>query len=132
MVYFYLFITMLFLHLFADFTLQGWFAQGKQRSWWVDQCNKAGLDFRPYRYDYLCAMIGHSVYWSLVTFAPVLFMVNWPGIWVAVLFLVVQITVHAVIDDLKANKLRINLIQDQLAHILQIILAVLVFGVLGV
>ena len=31
-------------------------------------------------------------------------------------------TIHAIIDDLKANKKKINLVQDQIIHIIQILL----------
>ena len=132
MVYFQLFIIMVLLHLFADFTLQGWFANGKQKAWWIKQCEDYGKDFTPYRYDYVCALIGHAVYWSIITFAPLIFCEYWPACGMLVVFLVFQIGAHAVIDDLKANKFKINLIQDQLAHILQIVLAVLVFYLMEV
>lgn len=131
MVYFYLFIVMLFLHLFADFTLQGWFAQGKQRSWWKKQCEDANVDFRKYKYDYLCALIGHSVYWAILTFAPVIFLVSWPSVACAIGFVIFQTAVHAIIDDLKANRFKLNLWHDQAAHLAQIIFALVVFGFLG-
>lgn len=129
--YFYIFIVMLFLHLFADFTLQGWFAQGKQKDWWIKQCKDANVDFHPYRYDYLCALVGHSVYWAILTFAPVIFLVSWPSVVCAVGFLALQAIVHAVIDDLKANRFKINLWHDQAAHFAQIIFALAVFVLLG-
>lgn len=51
----------------------------------------------------------------LVHFAfepPVLFMVLW----------IINTIVHMVTDDLKANRYKINLIQDQSIHMLQIII----------
>lgn len=123
---------MLFLHFLSDFTLQGWFAQGKQKSWWKKQCKDADIEFSPYRHDYVCALIEHSAYWAVITFAPLIFFASWPSWWSMAIFVIVQIAVHAVIDDRKANKLKINLVQDQLAHMGQLILAVLVFAMLEV
>ena len=117
---------MLLLHLFADFTMQGWFANGKQKSWWLEMCEKLGFSFGPYKYDYICALIGHAVYWTLITFSPIIFFADWPSVCSLGLFVAVQAFIHADIDDLKANRFKINLIADQLLHIVQIIVGVLV------
>ena len=122
MFYVKMFLLMLLLHLFADFTLQGWFANGKQRSWWVDQCKQFGVWFDEYKHDYLCALVGHAFYWALVTFAPLIFFMEWPSCVYLVIFLGFQVWVHACVDHQKANKFRINLIQDQLCHVCQIVL----------
>jgi hypothetical protein len=45
------------------------------------------------------------------------------------LFFALNWTIHSIVDDLKANKKDINLVQDQLFHIIQIILT---WGVLVV
>jgi hypothetical protein len=37
---------------------------------------------------------------------------------------------HAVIDDAKANKFQINLVQDQICHLIQIIAIWLIFVVI--
>ena len=43
------------------------------------------------------------------------------GIWdLYIAFLLLNCTVHAIVDDLKANQLTINLVQDQSIHLLQI------------
>ena len=34
---------------------------------------------------------------------------------------IINTAIHAFVDDLKANKFKINLVEDQLAHLLQII-----------
>ena len=127
---FILFVVMLVLHLLADFTLQGWFANGKHRVWWEQQCAKQGVDFSKYRYDYICALVSHSFFWAAVTFLPMIVMTNWPYDWLAVVFLTVQVIVHAVVDDLKANKFKLNLVQDQLVHVLQVAVAAAIYGLL--
>ena len=128
---FVLFVVTLLLHLLADFTLQGWFANGKQRAWWEQQCAEHGVDFSKYRYDYICALVSHSFFWAAVTFLPMIVMTNWPYDWLAVVFLTVQVIVHAVVDDLKANKFKLNLVQDQLVHVLQVAVAAAIYGLLG-
>ena len=113
------FFAMIFCHLLADFTLQGWLASAKQKSWW-----KANAPDPLYKFDYITALICHSVMWSIFVMAPLIICGLFEGrdlgfIW---LFLPFNISWHALIDDLKANKGKINLSQDQSFHMLQIIL----------
>ena len=106
-------IAMLAGHLIADYTLQGWLANGKQKSWW----DKAfgGKTPEKYRHDYIAALVCHSLCWSIVVCLPIC---DSPHILVAV---IANTIVHAVVDDLKANRHKINLVQDQLLHLVQII-----------
>jgi hypothetical protein len=51
--------------------------------------------------------------------------------WVILISFIINAIIHAFIDDLKANKLKINLIEDQTLHLAQIVstaLIVLKFG----
>lgn len=114
-------VLMLLGHLVADYTLQGWLADGKQERWWKKVCGGEIPD--KYRRDYIAALVCHALYWSIFICAP-FFVSKW-----FLLAIVVNTIVHAVIDDLKANKMKINLIQDQLLHLFQIgvTLAVLCF-----
>ena len=41
--------------------------------------------------------------------------------------IIIHTIIHAIIDDLKANKFKINLIQDQMFHIIQIDLMGIIF-----
>lgn len=112
-------------HLFADYTLQGWFCNGKQEIWWREQCaDECNLEFerrwKKYGNDYKCALLEHGLYWSLVTFLPLFFLAELPDVWLAAMVLF-NTVFHAYIDDLKANKLKINLIQDQAFHFVQIV-----------
>lgn len=109
-------LTMLLLHHVADYTLQGWLADGKQKSWW----DKAfgGNTPRKYRNDYKCALLCHSMYWALAVFAPI-----W---WsaprgTALVMLGVNTVLHYIVDDLKANEKVICLWTDQVFHWLQIL-----------
>lgn len=119
-----MFLLMILGHFIADFTLQGWFANGKQEMWWREQCaDEDNMEFerrwKKYGNDYKCAMFEHGLYWSLITFSPLFFFTQISAI--ALLIIVVANAVfHAWIDDLKANQFKINLIQDQLCHFIQI------------
>lgn len=106
-------VVMLSAHLITDYTLQGWLADGKQKSWW----NKIANGNLPpkYRYDYIAALICHGLYWSIAVCLP---------LWNSPMFLQAIIgntIIHAVVDDLKANRSKLNLIQDQLLHFAQIV-----------
>ena len=107
-------IVMLSAHLITDYTLQGWLADGKQKSWW----DKAfgGKTPEKYRHDYIAALMCHSLGHSISVCLP---------LWNSPMFLwaiIGNTTIHAIVDDLKANRKRLNLIQDQLLHLAQIVI----------
>ena len=110
-------IAMIFAHLITDYTLQGWLADGKQKSWWVKMFG--GKTHDKYKYDYIAALVCHSLYWAIAICIPL-----WssPYLFAAV---VSNTIIHAVIDDLKANRHKINLVQDQLLHLTQLIITAL-------
>ena len=107
-------VLMLLGHLVADYTLQGWLADGKQKSWWEKICG--GVIPDKYKYDYIAALVCHALYWSIFVCAPFYASSNFmPAI-------VLNTATHAIVDDLKANQKKINLVQDQLIHLAQILL----------
>lgn len=124
-------MSMIFLHIVDDYYLQGILAKMKQKSWW-----KENAPDKLYRYDYIAALIEHSFSWAFVMMLPItvcmifcsdlLSVVSWP-IWC--LFLVLNVVIHSTVDHMKANCRSINLVQDQLIHILFIITTWLVFVV---
>lgn len=111
---------MIFCHLIDDYKLQGILANMKQRKWWKENADKY-----LYRNDYKMALIEHAFSWSFTTTLPFLviaFIQN--NSLLAILLIVnyiINTAIHAFVDDLKANKFKINLVEDQLAHLLQII-----------
>ena len=114
-------ITMVFCHIIDDFVLQsqGILALMKQEQWWKDN---APEDL--YKYDYIVALFMHSFSWAFMTMIiPTIYLfVTESFIWWHLLFLFIwNICIHAVVDDLKANKKKINLILDQSIHMVQII-----------
>lgn len=118
--------VMIGMHIFADFIGQGWFMQGKQKAWWQKMCQKElgkKLGETKYKYDYLVGIVLHSLFWSMLVCLPFF---GLRSLWNAVLL---NTAFHAVVDDLKANRGALNLIQDQLLHLFQIgVTAYLMFG----
>ena len=114
----FILITMIFCHIIDDYYLQGWLASGKQKSWW----NKNAPN-QLYKNDYLMALFCHGFSWSFMIQLPVLIYSFYTHlfIWNIILF-IINLIIHAFVDNLKANKLKINLIQDQTIHFIQIII----------
>ncbi len=107
-----IFLLMLTMHTVEDYHLQGRMADMKQKSWW---------DEYPARYhrDYIPVLFLHGMEWSVLVSLPLLLLTGLDvPIWF-VLAVVINGIIHATVDDLKANRFRINLIQDQTAHIVQ-------------
>ena len=108
-------LVMIFCHIVDDYYLQGWLASAKQKKYWRENTPE-----EIYKYDYIWALIMHSFSWSFMIMLPIAFT---KGFDLTVSFLVLfafNLIVHAVTDDLKANKKKINLWGDQLIHIWQI------------
>ena len=122
-------IFMLYMHIIDDYTIQGILADMKQREWWIK--NAHINDDSQYRNDYLMALYEHAFCWSVSVSIPIL-IYDWAyGLSInRVQFLIAFICmwiVHAYVDNLKANKFLINLIQDQLIHFGQIIVYWIIF-----
>ena len=111
--YFVLLVMMIFAHLIADYTLQGWLAQAKCKDYWADKGDK-------FKHDYIPALVCHSLMWSIAILIPALFMLEDDGLFV-VSFIIPNTIIHCIVDDLKANSKSINLWQDQLLHFAQIL-----------
>lgn len=107
-------VLMLLGHLVADYTLQGWLADGKQKSWWKKVCG--GEIPGKYKHDYISALVCHALYLSIFVCAP-LYASGY-----FLLAIILNTGVHAIVDDLKANRRMINLIQDQTIHLVQILI----------
>ena len=108
-------LSMFFLHIVDDYYLQGVLANLKQRKWWRNNAPD-----KLYRYDYLIALVEHAFSWSFMIHIPI--MVYFKGsITLLPISIIVNMMIHAFIDDLKANKRIINLITDQVFHFIQIV-----------
>ena len=112
---FYIFLAMLFCHVVDDYYLQGILANMKQKEWWQENAPQT-----LYAYDYIVALLMHSISWTFMIMLPIAIYKTFNiTIAFAILF-VINVAIHAIIDDLKANKKKINLLTDQYIHILQI------------
>lgn len=111
----FILFVMIFAHIVDDYYLQGTLASLKQKTWWENQ-----KSYKPmYKYDYIVALIMHAFSWSFMISLPILYL----GFtkWIAVA-IILNTIIHGIVDDLKANKHKINLIVDQSIHIVQIII----------
>lgn len=112
----FVFLAMIFCHIVDDYYLQGWLASAKQKEWWKENAPQ-----RMYRFDYLMALAMHGLGWSFMMMLPVAvyygFNVSTAFVWM----FACNAILHCLVDNAKANMKVLNLIEDQTAHMFQII-----------
>ena len=127
-----LLLTMIFLHIVDDYYLQGWLASAKQKSYWEQNAPD-----ELYKHDYIMALFMHSFSWAfMIMVVPSVYtLINTTNTnnasLVIALFFLINLCIHMVVDNSKANLKKINLVQDQLCHLVQILITWVVFVVLG-
>ena len=109
-------LLMVFFHIVDDYYLQGILASMKQRSWW-----KENAPDKLYRNDYLIALAMHSFSWTFMVMLPVAAHMSFTPSTMFYTIFVANAAIHSYVDNLKANRHRINLITDQTSHIVQIL-----------
>ena len=92
----------------------------KQKAWWQEQTTD-----QMYKNDYIVALLIHAFSWTFMIHIPAWmyslhFHTGFSSGWVYVIVFLAMLLIHAFVDNLKANKHKINLIQDQLSHVVQI------------
>lgn len=115
-------LLMIFMHIVDDYYLQGWLSSAKQKKYWEENAPE-----KLYKYDYIWALIMHSFSWAFMIMLPIAFI---KGFNIDIAFFIVfvnNVMIHAVVDDLKANKRKINLWTDQIIHFCQIVLTACIF-----
>ena len=112
----FIFLLMIFCHIVDDYYLQGWLASAKQKKYWEENAPD-----KMYKHDYIWALIMHSFSWAFMIMLPVAFFMNFNINFEFVMLFVWNVFLHSITDNEKANRKKINLIQDQMVHILQII-----------
>ena len=120
--YTFIVLWMIFFHIVDDYYLQGWLASAKQKDWW-----KKNAPHPMYKYDYTWALLMHSFSWAFMIMLPIAY---WNSFNVGILFIcifVMNVAIHAITDNLKANDRIINLWIDQIIHMFQIISTALMF-----
>ena len=122
-------LCMFFMHIVDDYYLQGILASMKQKSWWEKNAPDP-----LYKNDYKIALAEHAFSWTFMMMLPIVIYTAIIGamlpIWFIAALFVLNVIIHALVDNAKANKRTINLIQDQSIHFIQIICTWLVLGVL--
>ena len=111
----FIFMLMIFCHIVDDYYLQGWLASAKQKKYWQDNAPD-----RLYKFDYIWALLMHSFSWVFMVMLPIAYIMNFNIPFMFVIVFISNILIHAFVDDLKANRKKINLIQDQTIHLMQI------------
>ena len=112
---FFVILLMIFCHIVDDYYLQGILASLKQKKFWKEKAPE-----KMYKYDYIWALIVHAFSWAFMIMLPIAFVMNFQ---IDLLFGIIfglNVVIHAIIDNEKANKFRINLWVDQLIHLAQI------------
>lgn len=118
-------LSMVFCHIVDDYYLQGILASMKQKAWWQKQesyCDK-------YKHDYIIALIMHAFSWAFMISLP-LIIVGASEILIGIA-IVINTIIHAIVDDLKANKKKINLVGDQIIHFFQVLVTWFIVGIFG-
>jgi hypothetical protein len=118
----FVFLWMIFFHVIADYNLQGWLASAKQKSYW-----EANAPDKLYKYDYICALIMHSIGWTFMVMLPIAYILGFAITKMFVIVFMFNVAFHAIVDDQKANRKFINLWYDQLFHMIQIALTFVLF-----
>ena len=120
MKYIILFLSVLFCHIVDDYYLQGWLASAKQKDWW-----KKNAPEPLYENDYTIALIEHGFSWTFMIHLPVIVYSAIFNISIIpecfIIVFAINWIIHVITDNAKANKKKINLIQDQVIHFLQIV-----------
>lgn len=117
-------VLCLFTHSVYDFHIQGILANLKQKKWWMENVFVKGFDHK-YEYDYLAALATHGFEWSVAMHLPLIFFWN-VDLVLLISSILMNTIVHCVVDDLKCNRFKINLIEDQLIHFIQVVLTVFI------
>lgn len=107
---------MVFCHVIDDFKLQGILLNMKQKEWWKENATD-----KLYKYDYIISLLIHSFSWTFMIMLPIAVYHSFNLSYVFYIMFIVNMLIHAYIDDAKCNKHNINLIVDQLSHFVQMI-----------
>lgn len=107
--------SMIFCHIADDYYLQGLLASAKQRKWWEENAPD-----KLYKNDYIMALLTHGASWAFMILLPIAVYQHFNITYLYIVAFLTNAIIHCIVDDLKANKLKINLITDQTIHTMQI------------
>jgi hypothetical protein len=107
---------MIFCHIVDDYYLQGILASMKQKKWWQENAPD-----KQYKYDYIWALIMHAFSWTFMIMLPIAYVMSFQIDFLFGIIFGANLVIHAIIDNDKANKFKINLWIDQIIHLIQIL-----------
>ncbi len=110
-----LLLLMILMHIVDDYYLQGILCEMKQKRWWETREWFKSL----YKNDYKMALLMHSMSWSIMILLPSMLLIEISP-YLALGVFICNAAIHYYIDDLKANRGRINLVVDQSVHLMQV------------
>ena len=118
-------LLMILMHIIDDFVFQPQsLSYLKQKSWW-----EKNYPQEKYEDDYRVALFLHALSWSIMVHVPLMFTMIIPSLWLTVSVLA-NLGIHMWVDDLKANKGKLSLFQDQMIHMIQVSLTWALFSIL--
>lgn len=125
-------LLMFLFDIIDDFVLQPiCLSKLKQKRYWIEECKKYNLNISKYDTDYITALLIHGLSWSIMIHVPLMFLGGIRDDFFLLLSVLLNTVIHAIIDNLKANKLKINLDVDQCLHGLQIVITWIVFSLIS-
>ena len=125
-------LLMFLFDIIDDFVLQPiCLSKLKQKRYWIEECKKYNLNISKYDTDYITALLIHGLSWSIMIHVPLMFLGGIRDDFFLLLSVLFNAIIHAIIDNLKANKLKINLDVDQCLHGLQIVITWIVLSLIS-
>jgi hypothetical protein len=125
-------LLMFLFDIIDDFVLQPiCLSKLKQKRYWIEECKKYNLNISKYDTDYITALLIHGLSWSIMIHVPLMFLGGIRDDFFLLLSVLFNAVIHAFIDDLKANKLKINLDVDQCLHGLQIVITWIILSLIS-
>lgn len=130
MIYIIFFLSLLYMHIMDDFVFQGVLSKLKRKVFWLKDKEYKEI----YKYDYIISLIIHALSWTISINIPVMFILihynKLDNIMYTTIFIIeflLNWLIHSIVDDLKANKMKINLITDQIIHFIQVSIIFILF-----
>ena len=125
-------LLMFLFDIIDDFVLQPiCLSKLKQKRYWIEECKKYNLNISKYDTDYITALLIHGLSWSIMIHVPLMFLGGIRDDFFLLLSVLFNAVIHAFIDNLKANKLKINLDVDQCLHGFQIVITWIVLSLIS-
>lgn len=112
----FILLFMIFCHIIDDYKLQAPVLNMlKQKKYWKENSPEEN-----YKRDYIIALSMHAMSWSFMILLPIAIQMKFNVNFLFAVLFIFNAFIHGVVDDLKANKFKLNLVQDQVIHLFQI------------